>query len=188
MFTPDRKHVFGSFTNKTLLLSLAAGGLLLGSAVMAAEGPGLGKPIDESQLQGWDLIVQPDGTGLPEGSGTAAQGQAVYEQNCAACHGAKGEGSNGVPALAGGSLTTTPPLMTAGSYWPHASTLYDYVRRAMPPLAPKSLSNTEVYQVVAYVLHLHGIVERDFVLDSASLPQVKMPNSGNFIDRSQVHQ
>jgi cytochrome c len=186
MFTPDRKQVSRPAKGRAFLVSLAAGGLILCSAVMAADGPGLGKHIDESQLQGWDLIVQPDGTGLPEGSGTAAQGQAVYEQSCAACHGMKGEGSAGVPALAGGSLTTTPPLMTVGSYWPHASTLYDYVRRAMPPLAPKSLSNIEVYQVVAYVLQLNGIVERDFVLDSASLPQVKMPNSGNFIDRSQV--
>jgi cytochrome c len=75
--------------------------------------------------------------------------------------------------------------MTAGSYWPHASTLYDYIRRAMPPTAPKSLSNTEVYQVVAYVLHLSGIVERDFVLDASNLPQVQMPNRDGFIDRSQ---
>ena len=191
MFTPDRKHHslksrFGKRT--TLLQSLAVFGLLSASPVMAADGPGLGKPIDEAQLQGWDLIVQPDGTGLPEGSGTGAQGQAVYEQKCAACHGMQGDGMPGVPALAGGSLTTTPPLMTVGSYWPHASTIYDYVRRAMPPLAPKSLSNTEVYQVTAYVLQLNGIVERDFVLDSTSLPKVKMPNSGNFIDRSQVQQ
>ncbi|MES3008671.1 MAG: cytochrome c [Pseudomonadota bacterium] len=175
-----------SLANPRTLAALAVSGLLLGSAVMAAEGPGLGKPISEAQLQGWDLIVAPDGTGLPEGSGTAAQGQAVYEQKCAACHGMQGEGTPGVPALAGGSLTATPPVMTAGSYWPHASTIFDYVRRAMPPLAPKSLTDTEVYQVTAYVLHLHGIVERDFVLDSASLPQVKMPNAGNFIDRSQV--
>ncbi len=175
-----------SLKNPRTLLALTVSGLLLGSAVMAAEGPGLGKPITEAQLQGWDLIVAPDGTGLPEGSGTAAQGQAVYEQKCAACHGMQGEGTAGVPALAGGSLTATPPVMTAGSYWPHASTIFDYVRRAMPPLAPKSLTDTEVYEVTAYVLHLHGIVERDFVLDSTSLPQVQMPNAGNFIDRSQV--
>ncbi len=82
-------------------------------------------------------------------------------------------------------MTGTPVLMTVGSYWPHASTLFDYVRRAMPPTAPKSLSDTEVYQVVAYVLHLSGIVAEDTVLDSANLPQVQMPNRDGFIDRSQ---
>jgi len=129
--------------------------------------------------------VLPDGSGLPGGSGTAAQGKGVYDAQCAACHGAQGEGTQGVPALAGGTLTGTPVLMTVGSFWPHATTLFDYVRRAMPPTAPKSLSDTEVYQVVAYVLHLNGIVAEDLVLDSASLPQVQMPNRDGFIDRSQ---
>lgn len=160
---------------------------LLGAcASVAQDSPGLGTPVSEAQLQGWDLIVAPDGSGLPAGAGTAAQGQVVYEQNCASCHGMQGEGMPGVPALAGGSPIGTPPLMTVGSYWPHASTIFDYVRRAMPPLAPKSLTDTQVYQVTAYVLHLHNIVERDFVLDRDSLPAVQMPNGGNFVDRSQV--
>lgn len=173
------------FTHKRTTVVLFS--LLLGACATAAEdSPGLGTPVSEAQLRGWDLIVAPDGSGLPAGSGTAAQGQAVYEQKCASCHGMQGEGMPGVPALAGGSPIATPPLMTAGSYWPHASTIFDYVRRAMPPLAPKSLTDTEVYQVTAYVLHLHDIVERDFVLDSNSLPLVQMPNGDNFIDRSQV--
>jgi len=178
MSTPDLK---------SLVLAGTIGAVLsVSSLVLAADAPvRLGTPVTEAQLSEIDLIVMPDGKGLPAGSGTAAQGQAVYDQQCAACHGALGEGTQGVPALAGGTLTGTPILMTAGSYWPHASTLYDYIRRAMPPTAPKSLSNTEVYQVVAYVLHLSGIVERDFVLDASSLPQVQMPNRDGFVDRSQ---
>ena len=148
---------------------------------------GLGQPISETDLQGWDIIVEPNGKGLPSGSGTAAQGKLVYEQQCAACHGQQGEGMiPSVPALVGGSTTSTPPNLTVGSYWPFASTVFDYIRRAMPPTTPKSLSNDEVYQVVAYVLNMNGIVTRDFVLDRNSFSKVQMPNRDGFIDRSQV--
>ncbi|MDP3517687.1 MAG: cytochrome c [Pseudohongiella sp.] len=172
------------------MLVIAAGVVTLGVASIgfAADAPAnpvaLGSPITEAQLADWDLIVAPDGHNLPEGNGTAAQGQAVYQQKCAACHGAGGEGASGSPALVGGSVSTTPPLLTVGSYWPYASTLFDYVRRAMPPTAPKSLSNTEVYQVTAYVLHLHGVIAENFVLDKNTLPAVQMPNREGFIDVS----
>lgn len=147
----------------------------------------LGQPISETDLLGWDLIIEPDGRGLPNGSGTAAQGQLVYQTQCAACHGQQGEGGlSGVPSLVGGATTSTPPILTVGSYWPFASTVFDYVRRAMPPVAPKSLSNAEVYQVVAYLLNMNGIVTSDFVLDKNSFSQVQMPNHDGFIDRSQV--
>lgn len=157
---------------------------LLSPTLLAQETPRLGTPIDESQLQAWDLIISPDGAGLPSGNGTAAQGKIIYEQQCAACHGVQGQGAAGVPALAGGAISATPALLTVGSYWPYSSTLYDYVRRAMPPTAPKSLSDTEVYQVVAYILHLNGLVEEDFLVDSASLPKIEMPNHAGFVDRS----
>jgi len=179
------------FTRKPVYMFAFAAGVLalnVASIGLAAEAPAnpvaLGSPVTEAQLADWDLIVAPDGHNLPEGSGTATQGQAVYQQQCAACHGATGEGASGSPALVGGSVLTTPPLLTVGSYWPHASTLFDYVRRAMPPTAPKSLSNTEVYQVTAYVLHLHGIIAEDFVLDKNTLPAVQMPNRDGFIDVS----
>lgn len=157
------------------------------SAGLAAENtPRLGQAVSEDQLRGVDLIVMPDGSGLPQGAGTAAQGRTLYDQQCAACHGPQGEGTPGVPALAGGSTTATPPLMTVGSYWPYATTVYDYVRRAMPPTAPKSLSDVEVYQVVAYVLHLNGLIAEDFELNRNSLPAIVMPNRNGFVDRSQV--
>jgi len=169
----------------TLLAALSLGSML-STALVAQQTPHLGKPISEAQLQGWDLIVSPDGQGLPSGSGTAAQGKAVYEQQCAACHGLEAQGGAGVPGLVGGSTTATPVLLTVGSYWPYTSTLYDYVRRAMPPTAPKSLSDEQVYQVVAYILHLNGLVDADMVIDSASLPKIEMPNHAGFIDRSAV--
>ena len=179
------------FTRKPVYIFAIAAGLLafsVASIGLAADAPvnpvALGSPVTEAQLADWDLIVAPDGHNLPEGSGTAAQGQAVYQQTCAACHGASGEGASGSPALVGGSVSTIPPLLTVGSYWPHASTLFDYVRRAMPPTAPKSLSNTEVYQVTAYVLHLQGVIAEDFVLDKNTLPAVQMPNRDGFIDVS----
>jgi S-disulfanyl-L-cysteine oxidoreductase SoxD len=181
------------FMPKLRMRNVAA--LILSGVVLAACGATpvndaghvrLGQPISEANLQGWDLIVEPDGGGLPSGSGTAAQGQLVYDQQCAACHGQQGEGVPGVPKLVGGSTTSTPPNLTVGSYWPYASTVFDYVRRAMPPTTPKSLSNDEVYQVVAYLLSMNGIVEDDFVLDKNSFREVQMPNRDGFIDRSEV--
>jgi cytochrome c len=175
------------FTRKSSFLLLLATGLTALS-INAAQPPAnpvaVGTPVTEAQLADWDMIVGPDGNNLPEGNGSAAQGEAVYQQKCASCHGAAGEGGPGSPALVGGSVTSMPPLLTVGSYWPYASTFFDYVRRAMPPTAPKSLSDTEVYQITAYVLHLHGIVAQDFVLDKNSLPAVQMPNREGFIDLS----
>jgi len=172
------------FTPK--LLVVLSFGALLSTGLVAQETLHLGKPVSEADLQGWDLIVSPSGEGLPVGHGTAVQGKVVYEQQCAACHGLEGQGGAGVPGLVGGSTTAKPAVLTVGSYWPYTSTLFDYVRRAMPPTAPKSLSDTQVYQVVAYVLHLNGLVSEDFVLDSASLPNIEMPNHAGFIDNSQV--
>lgn len=148
----------------------------------------LGTPVSEEQLEEFDLIVQPNGNGLPSGSGTARQGKAVYDANCAACHAANGEGISGNTIIAGGDMNSEgTPLRTVGSYWPYASTVFDFVRRAMPADRPKSLSDEEVYQVVAYVLYLNGIVGEDQVLNAETLPAIEMPNADGFIDRSSIH-
>lgn len=168
---------------RKLLLSC---GLILGLPTLLYA-QSLGTPISESQLEGFDLIAPPDGSGYPEGSGTALQGKAIFETRCVACHGMNGEGTSALTRLVGGDMQSEErPIRTVGSYWPHASTLFDYVQRAMPADAPKSLTSSEVYQVVAYVLHMNGIISESEVLNKASLLQVEMPNKDGFIDRSQA--
>lgn len=156
-------------------------GLFLASGSLA-QTYGLGKPATEREIAGWNIDVSPDGKGLPPGSGTAAGGKALFERHCAACHGMKGEGK---PAdrLAGGigTLNTASPVMTVGSYWPYATTVYDYINRSMPIPAPQSLKPDEVYAITAYVLFLSGIVGENEVLDAARLPGVQMPNRNGFV-------
>ena len=147
----------------------------------------LGTPVSEEQLAEFDLIAAPDGSGFPEGSGTAREGKAIYDARCAACHAAKGEGTSGNTVIVGGDMQSEEaPLRTVGSYWPYASTIFDFVRRAMPADAPKSLSNTEAYQVTAYVLYLNGIILEDTLINANTLNAVKMPNADGFIDRSHI--
>ena len=147
-----------------------------------------GEPIAEAQLSELDLIVEPDGSGLPNGSGSAIEGKNVYDKYCQTCHGALGEGATASLRLAGGDMhSTTAPIKTVGSYWPHATTLFDYIRRAMPTTAPKSLTNQEVYQVTAYILFLSDIIAEDFVIDNKTLPAIVMPNRDGFIDKSKEH-
>ena len=149
----------------------------------AVRSPSLGVPMTNDELAAWDISIPPSGAGLPAGSGTARSGAAVYDQKCAACHGVKGVGKP-ADVLAGGqgSLASKTPLRTVGSYWPYATTLFDYVRRAMPITNPLSLTNDEVYAVSAYVLYLNGIVGEDAQMNAQTLPQVKMPNRDGFID------
>ena len=144
--------------------------------------PALGAPASPEEIARYDISIPPSGAGLPKGSGTARDGAKVYEQKCMACHGAKGAGKP-ADALAGGqgTLATKAPLRTVGSYWPYATTLFDYVRRAMPITTPLSLSDDEVYAVTAYVLHLNGIVGEDAAMNAQTLPQVKMPNRDGFV-------
>lgn len=152
------------------------------------QSPALGQAIEESDLAGFDLIAPPGGSGYPPGSGSAAQGRQVFNQRCAACHGNDGSGTSGSTVLVGGDMQSPDnPLRTVGSYWPHASTLFDYIRRAMPADAPKSLNDNEVYQVTAYVLFLNGILDEDTELNSQTLLDVTMPNAGGFIDQSGRH-
>ena len=142
----------------------------------------IGKTASKQEIAGWDIDVRPDGHGLPEGGATASEGEELYDEKCASCHGSFGEGQGRWPILAGGedSLTEERPEKTVGSFWPYASTLWDYINRAMPYTAPKSLTPDEVYAISAYVLYLNEIVEDDFVLTDSNLASVKMPNEENF--------
>jgi mono/diheme cytochrome c family protein len=149
----------------------------------AAQSPNLGKPISPEDLATWDISIGPDGATLPPGSGTPKQGEAVFTMKCQACHNAKGAGQPN-DRLVGGQGTLPgekPAVKTVGSYWPYATTLFDYVRRAMPYPQSKSLSNDEVYAVAAYILNLNGVIGENETLDAKTLPEVKMPNRDGFI-------
>jgi S-disulfanyl-L-cysteine oxidoreductase SoxD len=146
------------------------------------KGPGLGVPATAAQIESADVSIGPDGAGLPPGSGTSAQGEAIFNAKCIACHGAQGSGGVNDQLVGGkGTLATGSPVKTIGSYWPYATTVFDYVRRAMPYPTPHSLTDPEVYALTAYLLSLNGIIAKDAVMDAKSLPQVKMPNQGKFV-------
>jgi mono/diheme cytochrome c family protein len=146
------------------------------------KGPALGVPATAAQVDSADVSIGPDGAGLPPGSGTPVQGEAIFNAKCIACHGVKGSGSVNDPLVGGqGTLTRPAPVKTIGSYWPYATTVFDYVRRAMPYPAPHSLSDQEVYALTAYLLNLNGVIAADAVIDARTLPQVQMPNRGNFV-------
>lgn len=134
------------------------------------------------EIRNVDITVWPDGRGLPPGSGSVSAGAAVYAKHCQVCHGEKGEGKPQDPLTGGlGTLASAKPVKTPSSYWPVATTLFDYIRRAMPITAPQSLTNDEVYAVTAYILSIDGIVPENAVLDAKSLPKVKMPNRDGFV-------
>lgn len=146
------------------------------------QGPGLGVPATPGQIESADVSIGPDGAGLPPGSGTPSQGEAIFNTKCVMCHGPQGAGGlNDQLAGGNGTLATAAPVKTIGSYWPYATTVFDYVRRAMPYPAPHSLTDTEVYALTAYLLSLNGVIAKDAVMDAKTLPQVRMPNRGNFV-------
>jgi cytochrome c len=164
-------------------LALAIAGCATGGGARGAlEGPNLGREATPAQIAGWDISIAPDGAGLPPGRGTPAAGAAVYEQKCQVCHGAKGAGQPNDRLVGGqGTLAGKNPVRTIGSYWPYATTIFDYVRRAMPYIQPHSLRDDEVYAVTAYLLHLNGIIGESEEMNAQTLPKVKMPNQANFI-------
>lgn len=134
-------------------------------------------------MKSWNLSVFPDGRGLPEGSGDVATGQKLYEQHCLACHATGGAGGSGDRlANAEMGLTDQYPQKTIGNFWPYATTLFDFIRRAKPMGNPGSLTNDEVYALTAYLLHLNELIAEDVVMDAQTLPQVSMPNADGFID------
>jgi S-disulfanyl-L-cysteine oxidoreductase SoxD len=164
-------------------LVTASASLLVLSSAAIAEGPGLGRVATPDEIASWDVSIGPDGAGLPPGRGTPKQGETVFAEKCVACHGEKGAGKPNDQLVGGrGSLSgEQAPVKTVGSFWPYATTLFDYVRRAMPLYAPKSLSNDEVYAVSAYILQLNGVIGEADAMDAQTLPQVQMPNRDGFI-------
>jgi mono/diheme cytochrome c family protein len=154
------------------------------ASVMLAQSPkyGVGRAPTPGEVKAWDISFPPDGTGLPEGSGTPAQGKEVYASKCAKCHGGQAQGGDDAALVGGkGTLAGAKPLKTVGSYWPYATTLYDYVHRAMPFKQPGTLTPNQVYAVSAFILYLNGIIGENTVMDARSLPQVKMPNRNGFV-------
>ncbi|MFZ3350203.1 MAG: c-type cytochrome [Xanthobacteraceae bacterium] len=157
---------------------------LASSAALAANTPNLGKAVTENDFKAWDITILPDGTGLPPGSGTAAQGAKLFDdKGCSLCHGkdARGGKSNeliGNPSLVEGGIDANK---TVANFWGQASTLFDYIRRAMPWPTPHTLSDDEVYALCAYLLAGNNIIPQDEPMNAQTLPKVKMPNRNNFI-------
>ena len=161
---------------------VALAGCASPAVVPQTSGPGLGREATPAEVAAWDVSIPPDGAGLPPGQGTPAQGAVVYAQKCQNCHGEKGAGQPNDRLVGGqGTLASKTPVRTIGSYWPYATTLFDYVRRAMPYTQSHSLTDDEVYAVTAYLLHLNGIIAETSVMDAETLPKVRMPNRENFI-------
>ncbi len=168
------------FTHKIALVAAVS----IGASSIALAGADLGREATPEEVAAWDISVAPDGADLPPGSGTVGEGRVVYERKCETCHGKGAVGGEGLadPLVGGaGSLTTDSPTKTVGSFWPHATTLFDYIRRAMPYNEPMSLTDDQVYALCAYILHENEIIDADAVMTADSLPNVAMPNRDGFI-------
>ena len=168
-------------------VALALVGALAFAGAAQAAGPkkfGLGRAATAAEVKAWDIDVRPDGQGLPEGQGKVSDGEKLYGEKCAACHGDFGEGVDRWPVLVGGkgTLKGHDPVKTIGSYWPYASTVFDYIKRAMPFGNAQSLSNNEIYALTAYLLYMNEVIkDENFVLSKKNFATVKMPNEKNFI-------
>lgn len=175
-----------------LLVSSALWSLILVVAVSHAQGVNLGKPISQADLAPWDIDIEPDGTGLPVGSGTSAQGASVFADYCAACH---GDGGKGATTTTSGAPAAPPVVsdmkrngiddttLTIANYWPYATTLFDYIRRSMPWTSPRSLTDDQVYALTAYILAQNKLIDAKDVINAQTLPKVQMPNRDGFIPR-----
>lgn len=174
------------FLKSVLTIVFAAQLVLIGAAGLAVAGKyGLGREAMPEEVAAWDTDVRPDGAGLPKGEGSVADGEKIYGEQCAACHGDFGEGIDRWPVLVGGqgSIGGHDPVKTIGSYWPYASTIYDYTYRAMPFGNARSLTPNEVYALTAYLLYMNDVVTDDkFVLSDKNFASVRMPNEKNFTD------
>jgi S-disulfanyl-L-cysteine oxidoreductase SoxD len=162
---------------------LAAALAALATTGAFAAGPALGNSITPAEIAAWDISVSPSGDGLPPGSGTPAQGAAIYAQKCAACHGENGRGGTNAALVGGGPIERIDSARTIRNFWPYSTTVFDYIRRSMPWPQPRTLSNDEVYALTAYILSENKLIAADAVMNARTLPQVKMPNRDGFIIR-----
>ena len=169
--------------NRARLFVLCATIAAVTASVAQAQDYKLGRPATAEEIRKRDISVAPDGSGLPVGHGTVTQGRHDYQMLCANCHGDRGEGMLQYPALVGGrgTLRSKSPVKTVGSYWPYATTVWDFIHRNMPYARPGSLTPDETYAVTAFVLYLNGIVDEKTELNEATLPLVKMPNHDGFV-------
>ena len=154
------------------------------SGAALAETPNLGKPIDEAAIAAWDISILPDGTGLPKGSGTPAQGAPIFAEKCSGCHGENGKGGEAAALISDRELIgINAAQKTIRNFWPYSTTVFDFIRRAMPFQMPHSLGDDEVYALTAYILAGNKLIGENDVMDAQTLPKVKMPNRDNFILR-----
>ena len=157
--------------------------LALTSSAAFAQAPNLGKPINPAEIAAWDINILPDGTGLPPGSGTPAEGARVYAAKCSACHGQNGKGGPNAALAGGNPIKDMESEKTIANFWPFATTVFDYIRRAMPWRQPRSLSNDEVYALTAYIFSINKLIGENDAMNAQTLPMVQMPNRGGFIIR-----
>jgi cytochrome c553 len=158
--------------------------LILGSSAAFAQSPNFGKPISPAEIAAWDISIMPDGSGLPPGSGTPGDGSRIYVAKCAMCHGPDGKGGLAAALVGGNPLTSgIDTTKTIANFWPYATTLFDYTRRAMPWPKPRTLTNDEVYALTAYVLALNKLIGENDIMNADTLPKVRMPNRDGFIVR-----
>jgi cytochrome c len=171
-------------STRSLLIILAA--VALGSSAVLAQdaSPKLGTPVSPAEIAAWDISIMPDGSGLPPGSGTAAQGAPIFAAKCAVCHGEAGKGGANAALVGGPALTDgIDTTKTIANFWPYATTIFDFTRRAMPWTRPRSLTNDEVYALTAYILALNKLIGENDAMNAQTLPRVRMPNRDGFIVR-----